>query len=212
MDPSLDALLVEAVHAARQQDADIIGLELHQANRAGCTHVLRLLLQLVEGLLHVQNPRPLLLFQVLAGRQQGLSHESVDLSAGVGEEHDHQKGHEEQVEPNDNYEVVFTDVIERKVIFGGVELLEEFAEHEEHADDDGDFVVEGLLVVHEPTVKDDDVVEADAVGGHSAQVYHVLAQPVLVPVRDGEDQQRQRNQRLHDARQVLLDYHININA
>ena len=113
MDPSLDALLVEAVHAARQQDADIIGLELHQANRAGCTHVLRLLLQLVEGLLHVQNSRPLLLFQVLAGRQQGLSHESVDLSAGVGEEHDHQKGHEEQVKPNDDDEVVLTDVIER---------------------------------------------------------------------------------------------------
>lgn len=137
VDPPLDAFLVEAVHAARQEDADIVGLELHEANRAGGAQVVCLLLQLTERLLHVQYPRPLLLLQVLAGRQQRLGQESVDLPAGVGEEHDHQKGHKEQVKADDDDQIILANIIEGQVILGGMELFEQLAEDKHHAEDDG---------------------------------------------------------------------------
>lgn len=87
-----------------------------------------------------------------------------------------------------------------------MELLKQLAKHKHHTKDNGKLVVEWLLIVHEPSVEDYDVIEADAVGGHRAQVYYVLAQSVLVPVRDGEDQEGKRYQGLDDAWQVLLDH------
>lgn len=80
-----------------------------------------------------------------------------------------------------------------------MELLEQFGEEEEGAEDDGQFVMAILLKAHQPAVGDDDVLEADHVDCRGGQVHHILADAVLVPVRYGEDEEGQGHQRLHDA-------------
>lgn len=175
VDPSLDAFLVEAVHAARQEDADIVGFKLHEANRASSAQVVCLLLQLIERLLHIQYSGPLFLLQVLTGRQQGLSHEPIYLPASIREEHEHQKGNKEQVDPNDDDQIILANIIERQVILGRMELLKQLAQHKHHPKCYGKLIVERLLIVHEPSVEDYDVIQADAVGRHRAEVYYVLA-------------------------------------
>lgn len=121
------------------------------------------------------------------------------MSAGVDEEHEDEKEHEEKVDPYDGDQIVFTHCIEGLVVFSGVEFFEELAEDVEHAEEDGEFVAEGLLEIHYPSVEYDYIVQTDRVGGHSGQIYEVLPDSVLVPVRNGEDEEGEGDERLHDS-------------
>jgi hypothetical protein len=199
LDPPLDALSVEAVLAPRQQDAAVLPLELHQADGASAAHIRTLLPHILKGFMHRHDLVALPVLQVLSGGKQGLSHETVDLPAGVGEDKEEEEEDEEEIGADDDLEVVLADDVKGRGVVGGVELLEELAEEEEDAEEDGEFVVAVLLEAHQPAVEDDDVLQTDHVHRRRRQVHHVLPDPVLVPVRDSQDQQGQCDQRLGDA-------------
>lgn len=80
---------------------------------------------------------------------------------------------------------------------GGVELFEQFSKAEEGGEDDGDFILK-VGLVDEPTISNDDVVDADDPYPYCFQIDDILSDLVPSPVDDGEDEQDQCDDRFDD--------------
>lgn len=107
------------------------------------------------------------------------------MPKSVGDDDEYEESNEEDVEGDNSNEIIGGESIEEVIDVRRVELFEELSHDEDDDYEEGDFVVEGLLV-EDPGVEEQDVFYSDEVGGDSGKVEKILSYLVEVPVNNSE--------------------------